>query len=118
MKNLAPNIVRQRLLVEGFYGKAVGKKEIEEYFTAITNELGLRPYGKPIIFSPGGEGKEENQGFDAFIPLVGSGISLYVWCNAKFISAIIYTCKGFDEKKAVEATKSFFQMSEVESASF
>ncbi len=75
-------------------------------------------YGEPIIFSPGGDGKEENQGYDAFVPLIDSGISLYVWTTAKFFSLIIYTCKDFDEVKALETTKTFFEAKEVESMSF
>lgn len=118
MKDLAPNIKRQRLLVEGFYTIFVDKKKIEEFFMALARHLNLRVYGKPIIFSPGGEGKEENQGYDAFIPLIDSGISLYVWSNAKFFSTIIYTCKEFDEKKAIDFTKEFFKSNRVEFESF
>src|SRR3989344_2319018 len=108
MKNLAPNITRQRLLIEGFYDIDVDKEIIEEYFNKITKVLGLRMYGKPIIFSPGGEGKKENQGYDAFVPLIDSGISVYVWSNKKFVSIILFTCKGFTSKKAVKFTKNFF----------
>ncbi len=118
MRNLAPGITRQRLLIEGFYNREVDKETIERYFREITESLELRMYGEPIIFSPGGEGKQENQGYDAFVPLIDSGISLYVWSNSKFLSAVIYTCKGFDEKKAVETTRSFFKMNEIESGSF
>jgi S-adenosylmethionine decarboxylase len=75
-------------------------------------------YGEPIIFSPGGIGKEENQGYDAFVPLIDSGISVYIWSNAKFFSAVIYTCKGFDEKIAVEVTKKFFKIDEIVWCSF
>lgn len=118
MKNLAPNIVRQRLLIEGFYGIDVDKNIIENYFKEITKTLNLRMYGEPIIFSPGGEGKEENQGFDAFVPLIDSGISVYVWCSSKFLSLIIYTCKSFDENEALEFTKDFWKIDEIESQSF
>ncbi|MBI2651783.1 hypothetical protein HYX01_04890 [Candidatus Woesearchaeota archaeon] len=52
MKNLAPNIVRQRLLIEGFYKIGVDKSVIVDYFNTITKALNLRMYGKPIIFSP------------------------------------------------------------------
>lgn len=75
-------------------------------------------YGKPIIFSPGGLGKEENQGYDAFVPLIDSGISLYVWTNERFISAVIYTCKMFDSKKATQRMKAFFKMRELETLEF
>lgn len=118
MKKLAPNITRQRLLIEGFYKIDVDKSVIQNYFKEITEVLNLRVYGEPIIFSPGGEGKEENQGYDAFVPLIDSGISVYVWSNSKFLSLIIYTCKSFDENKALEVTKDFWKIDEIESQSF
>ena len=96
MKNLAPHIFRQRLLIEGLYKISVDEKVINEYFQEITKALQLRIYGEPIIFSPSGSGKQKNQGYDAFVPLIDSGISLYIWSNDKFLSAVIYTCKGFD----------------------
>ena len=118
MKNIAPDIVRKRLLIEGFYEIDVDKSVIEEYFSKITGSLNLKMYGKPIIFSTGGEGKKENQGYDAFVPLVDSGISVYVWTNSKFLSLIIYTCKDFDENKAIEVTKDFFKVNEIVSEMF
>ena len=118
MKNLAPDILRQRFLMEGFVNINVDKSVIENYFKKITDALSLRMYGKPIIFSPGGEGKTENQGFDAFVPLIDSGISLYYWSFAKFLSVVIYTCKSFDENKALDVTKEFFKIDETASQSF
>ena len=118
MQDLAPHIVRQRLLIEGFYSIEVNEATIKDYFELITRSLNLRMYGAPIIFSPSSEGKVQNQGFDAFVPLIDSGISAYVWSNAKFVSVIIYTCKNFDEKKAVSVTKDFFKLTEAETQSF
>ncbi len=118
MENLAPELVRQRLLIEGFYGIQVDEKTIREYFKELIEELDLRAYGEPIIFSPEGLGKDENQGYDAFIPLIDSGISLYVWGKAKFVSCVVYTCKSFDGEKAVEVTKKFFKISKVVFQSF
>ena len=115
---MAPNIKRQRLLIEGFFSIDVDQKAIEHFFKQILLGLELKAYGKPIIFSPGGEGKEANQGYDAFIPLIDSGISLYIWSEPKFVSIIIYTCKSFDQAKALEITQSFFDISEIEFQSF
>ncbi|MBI4983085.1 hypothetical protein HZC32_00370 [Candidatus Woesearchaeota archaeon] len=50
--------------------------------------------------------------------MIDSGISVYVWSNAKFLSLIIYTCKSFDENKALEVTKKFWKSDKVESQSF
>src|SRR5215813_9186579 len=113
MKNLAPKITRERLLIEGFFSAKVDKKFIEDYFKKITIELGLRMYGDPIIFSPGGLGKEENQGYDAFVPLIDSGISVYVWPARRFLSVIAFTCKAFDVDTAVAWTREFFAMTDL-----
>ena len=118
MKNIAPDIKRQRLLFEGHFDIDVNEKTIRNYFNTITKKLRLRTYGDPIIFSPGGIGKGENQGYDAFVPLIDSGISLYVWSSKKFISLIIYTCKDFDEKIATEETKKFFGVPDSETLAF
>jgi hypothetical protein len=118
MKNLAPDITRQRLLIEGFYDIAVNENVIKDYFIKITKELGLRTYAEPLIHSPSGDGKDENQGYDAFVPLIDSGIYVGVWANKKFFSTIIYTCKGFDEKNAIRVTKEFWKIKEVAYHSF
>lgn len=118
MKNLAPDILRKRFLIEGYYASTIDEQAIDAFFTHICQALKLRKYGKPIIFSPSGMGKEDNQGYDAFVPLIDSGISLYVWSSKKFLSCVIYTCKDFDEKIALEQTKSFFGIQEIESLLF
>lgn len=120
MKNLAPNIFRQRLLIEGFYTTDMSEEVLEKYLLNVAEHLDLRTYGKPIIFSPAsGMGRDENAGYDAFVPLIDSGISAYVWSSARFFSIVIYTCKGFDEQAAIEFTREYFAVSEeIVSASF
>jgi hypothetical protein len=118
MKNLVPEIFRQRLLIEGLYTIEVDEAVIHNYFKNLTEILNLKMYREPIIFSPGSLGKQDNQGFDAFVPLIDSGISLYVWSNQKFLSVVIYTCKGFDETLAIDTTKSFFKLAAIEFQSF
>ncbi|BCL33993.1 S-adenosylmethionine decarboxylase [Nostoc sp. MS1] len=120
MKNLAPDIFRQRLLIEGFYVTDMSEEVLEKYLLSIAEHLNLRTYGKPIIFSPAsGMGREENAGYDAFVPLIDSGISAYVWSSVQFFSIVIYTCKGFDEQAAIEFTRNYFAVSgEIASTSF
>ncbi len=100
-------------MIEGFYAIEVDRLVIKDYFAGICNHLGLKAYGEPIIFSPGGIGKAENQGYDAFVPLIDSGISVYVWASKSFVSLIMYTCKGFDSAAAVNFTKDFFKIGEI-----
>jgi len=118
LTNIAPDIFRKRLLIEGFYTREVSVDTISEYFSHITGELRLLTYGEPIIHETSGKGKEINQGYDAFVPLIDSGIYIGVWSNKRFLSTILYTCADFDDQKAVRLVKEFFQMSEVQSAIF
>lgn len=118
MKDIAPEILRKRLLIEAKYDIEVDETVIKRYFHDLTETLNLRTYGDPIIHCPSGQGKEENQGYDAFVPLIDSGIALYVWTNKKFISCVLYTCKDFLTDRAVDFTKTFFKISEIEYEEF
>lgn len=118
MTVLAPEITRQRFMIEGYYGIEVDEDAIRSYFKIITQQLNLRVYGDPIIFCPESLGKEGNQGYDAFIPLIDSGISLYVWTTHKFMSVVIYTCKMFDEALALSTTKDYYQLSQHQTKTF
>jgi S-adenosylmethionine/arginine decarboxylase-like enzyme len=77
MRNIAPDIMRQRLLIEGMYTVDVDA------------------------------GKAENQGYDVFIPLIDSGISLYVWSEQKLFAALLFTCKAFSDEGAVSYARDF-----------
>ena len=55
-------------------------------------------------------GRSENAGYYAFVPLIDSGIAAYFWTGPRFLSVVIYTCKGFDEASAVRFTGEFFAL--------
>ena len=119
MPRIAPEIFRKRLLVKGYFTRdPVDDPVIREYFTFITRQLNLRTYGEPIVHHTGGEGKAANQGYDAFVPLIDSGIYLCVWSGPRFASVILYTCAEFDEMQATGLTREFFGMTEWDSALF
>jgi len=102
------------LLVEGLYAVDVDRQLVELYLLGVAEHLNLRTYGSPIIHAPGGLGKDENEGFDAFIPLIDSGISLYVWSSARFFASVLFTCKAFDTEQAIKYTSECFRATEVE----
>jgi S-adenosylmethionine decarboxylase len=110
-RTIAPEIFRQRLLIEGFFAREVDEAAVRDYLLGLARELGLRTYGEPVVFAPGvGIGSAENAGFDAFVPLIDSGISGYFWSGPKFLSVLLYTCKGFDEERAVAYTRDTFDI--------
>ena len=118
MKDLAPDIVRQRLLIEGRFSAEIDRAAVEKYLVDLAAHLNLRTYGAPIVHAPGGAGKDENEGFDAFIPLIDSGISLYVWSRKRFFAAVLFTCKNFDVSAALAFTRAHFDAPAIEHREF
>ncbi len=118
MRDLAPDITRQRLLIEGCYTSVVDRDAVRAYLSGVAKHLELSSYDEPIIHSPAGIGKAENAGFDAFLPLIDSGISLYVWSARRFFAVVLFTCKRFDVEHALGFTREFFVASEMEHSSF
>ena len=118
LTTIAADIFRKRLLVEGYFKIEVTEDSLRAYFARITSELGLRTYGEPTIHRTSGAGKDVNEGFDGFVPLIDSGIYVGVWVNPRFVSTIVYTCADFDDEKAVNVIAEFFQLSEFQSAIF
>jgi len=101
--NMAPAIVRQRLLIEGYWSADVDEPFIYQLLLDLPAHLGLRTYGEPAVYAPdSGMGREANAGWDAFVPLIDSGISAYFWAKPKFFSIVVYTCKKFDADAAVD----------------
>ena len=118
LTTIAPEVFRKRLLIEGTFGIAVTEDTVREYFTAVTSGLGLRTYGPPIVHHTSGQGRDINEGFDGFVPLIDSGIYIGVWLPSTFVSTIIYTCGPFDEDRAVEIVREFFKLSKYQAAIF
>ena len=111
-KDLAPDIVRQRLLIEAHWGlDLVTEQTVRGYLIGLAAHLSLHTYGDPVVFSPAsGAGRDENAGFDAFVPLIDSGISGYFWVVPRFLSVVLYTCTRFDEQAAVDFTRNIFRI--------
>jgi S-adenosylmethionine decarboxylase len=110
IKDLAPHITRQRMMIEGFFTIAINEDVVKKTLLGLAAALDLRTYGDPIVFSPGGMGKEENAGYDAFVPLIDSGIAGYFWSKDRFFSVVLYTCKSFDTKKAEKFLRDFLEV--------
>jgi hypothetical protein len=53
MRNLMPEIQRDRLIVEGFYGVGMCEEFLGGFFIGLSEALGMRVIEGPFIFSPG-----------------------------------------------------------------
>lgn len=115
MKNIEPNIYRQRLIIEAHYSINVDGEMIRKYLLLLSGELGMHVYiSEPIIHSATGHGKPIHDGYEGVIFWVESGAVIYVWEKFKFLTVEIYSCKPFDNEGALQFTKNFFKVIEAE----
>lgn len=116
MKNIESRIHRQRLIIEARYSIKIEKENIREYLLGLAKELDMHVYvDEPIIVSATGHGKPIHDGYEGIIFWVESGAVIYTWEKFNFLTVDIYSCKPFDSEKALEFTKNFFKLTEVES---
>jgi len=109
MKDLSPTIYRQRLIIEGTIGEVILDKDIEAYLSQLSDVLEMKTLLDPVThFS-------ENFGWAGWIHWESSGAHFYTWDEPyPFFSVDIYTCKKFDNQKAVDFTHKFFGAEKIE----
>ena len=44
------------------------------------------------------------------MPLIDSGVAGYFWTGPRFLSIVLYTCKGFDDAAAIAFTRDYFRI--------
>ena len=104
MRDLAPDILRQRMVVEGTLKQPFGPLEMIGYCTEITDILNMTKVSAPIC------SYDKMYGWCAYMHWKESGIHIYSWEKhiPPFFSIDIYTCKFFLEEDVVEFTEKFF----------
>lgn len=110
MKDLAPQIHRQRLVIEGYPSSAadVTAEKIKEYLRKLSDVTDMITLIDPITH------RSDMYGEAAWIHWETSGAHFYAWEKPLlFFSVDIYTCKEFSVKDAVEFTEKFFNAKEV-----
>jgi len=103
-KELAPDIHRQRLVIEGNLTDSFESQDMYFYASKLTKVLNMEPVTTPILnYAP-------EYGWCCFLHWKESGMHIYAWDgrDPKFFSVDIYTCKPFEASVAVEFTREFF----------
>ncbi len=112
-RNLAPDIYRQRLVIEGMPGFAITEAHIKDFLAKLSSELSMKTLISPMT------SKSEKFGWAGWIHWESSGAHFYAWDRPElFYSVDIYTCKAFDPKVAVEFTRNYFKAPKQVSKSF
>lgn len=108
MKDLAPEIVRQRMIIEGYPLEAITDSQIKNYLTDLSEILEMKTLIEPVTH------RSDIYGWAGWIHWETSGAHFYAWEQPRlFFSVDIYTCKAFDPEKAREFTSQYFKASEI-----
>lgn len=112
-KDLAPQILRQRLVVEGYPSASITDVQIKEYLSKLSEVTDMTALMEPVTHS------SDKYGWAGWIHWETSGAHFYAWDQpVLFFSVDIYTCKAFDADKVTAFTKEFFNASEVTAKEF
>ena len=108
MVDLAPDIFRQRLVVEGLVANPIGSAQIVDYLTQLSEILEMVTLLAPVTH------QSDRYGWAGWIHWETSGAHFYGWDQPRlFFSVDIYTCKPFSVDRAVDFTRRYFDASEV-----
>ena len=110
MKDLAPDIIRQRMIVEGTLKAPFAPLEMVGYCREITDVLKMTQVSAPFC------SHDSKYGWCAYMHWKESGMHVYGWDNRRppFFSIDIYTCKAFSEEDVVKFTRNFFDTNLIE----
>lgn len=113
MRDLAPEIYRQRAVIEGYPTRELKADEIKEYLKKLSDVLDMTTLIEPVTH------RSPMYGEAAWIHWETSGAHFYAWDVPRlFFSVDIYTCKKFDVQDAVNFTKEFFDATDIEYKEF
>lgn len=111
--DLAPQIYRQRLVIEGYPKAPISDVAIKQYLSELSRVTDMIQLIEPVTHN------SDAYGWAGWIHWETSGAHFYAWEQPLlFFSVDIYTCKAFDPQVAVEFTKRFFNADSVEFKEF
>ncbi len=107
-KNLAPKILRQRLIIEGTTEKLVDQELMKSYLLALADVAKMKIAGTPVTFT------EHEMGSAAYINWTSSGCHFYSYpTNPPLFTVDIYSCRAYSVDDIVLFTKKYFNTIEI-----
>ena len=103
-RDLAPDICRQRIVVEGTLHNPFTPEGMTQYCQEITKVLNMTAVTTPVC------NYDSHYGWCAYMHWKESGMHIYGWDDRKppFFSIDIYTCKEFSNASVINFTEEFF----------
>ncbi|NPA51797.1 MAG: adenosylmethionine decarboxylase [Aquificae bacterium] len=105
------------LMIDGYeanYATLASLEKIGEFLEILPKEIGMTRIMPPYVFKYDGGDKPEDWGVSGFVIIAESHISIHTFPEKQYFSIDIFSCKDFDQDKAVEFIKEFFQTDKLE----
>jgi S-adenosylmethionine decarboxylase len=113
MRDLAPEIHRQRLVIEGLVAAPIVEADIKVYLKELGSIADMRVLTEPVTH------QSPLYGWAGWVHWESSGAHFYAWDVPRlFFSVDIYTCKAFAPDAVVAYTQRYFEATDVESRGF
>jgi S-adenosylmethionine/arginine decarboxylase-like enzyme len=113
MKNFAPKICRQRMVIEGIYSAELNPAKLKNFMHGLSKKLRMTILFGPIVKNLAGKFNPKHKGYECILIWASSGASVYTWEYHNFFTVDIYTCRKFDHKKALAYVKDFFKAEKI-----
>jgi hypothetical protein len=112
-RDLAPDILRQRLVIEGVPARPIDDELIRSYLSALSRAVDMVQLIEPVTH------RSDLYGWAGWIHWETSGAHFYAWEQPRlFFSVDLYTCKAFDVDTAVSFTQDFLAAGTIVAKSF
>lgn len=112
-QDLAPQVLRQRLVVEGYPIRPITDSAIKDYLAKLSDFIGMRTLIEPVTH------RSDLYGWAGWIHWETSGAHFYAWERPLlFFSVDIYSCKAFDVSAAMDFTRRYFDATKLSAKSF
>jgi hypothetical protein len=112
-RDLAPEIHRQRLVVEGLVTAPIVEHEIVRYLKELGSITDMTVLAEPVT------NRSPLYGWAAWVHWETSGAHFYAWdAPHLFFSVDMYTCKAFEPSSVVGFTQEYFRTTEIQSHGF
>ncbi|PIN74880.1 hypothetical protein COV18_05685 [Candidatus Woesearchaeota archaeon CG10_big_fil_rev_8_21_14_0_10_37_12] len=106
-KNLAPKLIRKRIIIEGTTEKIVEPEDIKKYLVELSKVVKMTVLSDPVAYTA------HEDGYGGWIHWKTSGAHFYSYpTNPPLFTVDCYTCKPFIPEEAVEFTRKFFSAKE------
>lgn len=102
-EDLAPQILRQRLVIEGYPARPISDTDIKDYLNKLSDFIGMSTLLEPVTH------RSDLYGWAGWIHWETSGAHFYAWERPLlFFSVDVYTCKAFSVRAALDFTREYF----------